>query len=171
MHKEETKEETKIEVIKEQVDKQKLNLSLEDSLRRYFINKEIVSERNEENKLLKEKIEQEFEALEGTEFIIELPSGEFAKVFKKPRIKEVLDKDALANHLQIAKDELKTPWDFSKLAEKFLEEAQKNKEENPEEQSQKKMSRLIVEFTETQTEIQTKISKTKNKPKKKKEKK
>lgn len=163
------KEDTKVEIIKEQDDKQQLTLSLEDTIRRYFINKEIVSERNEENKALKEKIEQEFEALAGTEFIVELPSGEFAKIFKKPRIKEVLDKDSLANHLQIAKDELKTPWDFSKLAEKFLEEAQKNKEKNPQEQSQKKFSRLIVEFTETQTEIQTKISKTKNKPKSKKD--
>ena len=163
------KEETKVEVIKEQDDKQKLNLSLEDSIRRYFINKEIVSERNEENKLLKEKIEQEFEALDGTEFIVELPSGEFAKIFKKPSIKDVLDKDALANHLQIAKDELKTPWDFSKLAEKFLEAAQKEKEKNPDVKDQKTFSRLIVEFTDTVTEMQTKISKTKNKPKTKKE--
>lgn len=165
------KEETKVAVIKEQDDNQQLALSLEDTIRRYFINKEIVSERNEENKLLKEKIEQEFEALEGTELIVELPSGEFAKVFKKPSIKEVLDKDALANHLQIAKDELKTPWDFSKLAEKFLEEARKMKEKNPDAEDQKTFSRLIVEFTETVTEMQTKISKTKNKPKSKKEKK
>lgn len=163
------KEETKVAIIKEEGDNQKLNLSLEDSLRRYFINKEIISERNEENKLLKEKIEQEFDLLEGTEFIIELPSGEFAKVFKKPRVKDVLDKEALANHLAIPKDELKTPWDFSKLAEKFLEEALKNKEENPQEQSKKKMSRLIVEYTDTQTDILTKISKVKNKPKTKKD--
>lgn len=169
MQKEEAKVETMVEVIKEQDEQQKLSLSLEESLRRYFINKEIVSERNEENKLLKEKIEQDFEAMDGTELIVELENGAFAKVFKKPRLKEVLDKEALANHLQIAKDELKTPWDFSKLAEKFLEEALKNKEENPQEQSGKKMSRLIVEFTETQSEMQTKISKLKNKPKAKKE--
>lgn len=154
-------EKTKLEVIEEeQIQGKKLNL--EDSLRKYFSNKDIVKQINEENKLLKEAIEQDFEQMGGTEFIVELSNEQgFAKVFKKPSIKEKLDVEALANHLQISKDELKTPWDFSKLSEKYLQEVEKN-------ERTEKLSRLITLYTDTENQIKTKISKVKKKPKNKK---
>lgn len=125
---------------------------LEQKLVRYFQNKEIAKERNEENKLLFEELEDLFEAVEEQDFVHQLPNGEFAVLTKKPRIREKLDKEALANELQIAKDELKTPFDYSMLTQ------------------QGKLTPKMVS-THTQTEVKVKLTaaKKKRKPKKKKE--
>jgi hypothetical protein len=92
-------------------------LELEDKILRYFQNKEIEKERKEENKLLFEEIEAFFEGLEDVEddLVLPLPNGEFAVLAKKAYVKDVFDKDSLANELLIAKDELKTPFDYSIL--------------------------------------------------------
>src|ERR1700730_8630595 len=88
-------------------------LILEERIQKYFQNKEIAKERNEENKLLFEEIEHFFEELGEDEIIIPLPSGEDAVLTKSANIKDILDKDALAQELLVAKDEIKTPFDFS----------------------------------------------------------
>lgn len=125
---------------------------LEISLMRYFQNKEIVKERNDENKYLKEEIEEYFSRLEDDLIIFQLPSGEYVSVRNSIHQKEVLDRDLLANALQIDKKEMKTPFDFSMLTKQGKLEP-----------------KTISEFTETHTEVRTKMSKTKNKPKEKKE--
>lgn len=155
--------ETNIEVVEEvQIDRSELLRSkLEHDLLKYFQNKEIVKERNEENKLLFENIESYFEALPETEVILQLPNGEWSKLHNRTTLKEVLDKETLAFNLGIDKNELKTPWDFSKLAEKFLKEIEQEERET-------KMSELISDHTTTVPVTKLKLSKSKNKPKEKK---
>lgn len=88
---------------------------IEDLLQRYFQNKEIAKERNEENKLVFEELEQLFQEGGQEEVIVSLANGEHAILSPKYVEKEVLDKDLLADELQVTKDELKTPFDFSML--------------------------------------------------------
>ncbi|WAH37646.1 hypothetical protein [Alicyclobacillus dauci] len=87
-------------------------MKLEDKVLRYFQNKEIAKERNEENKLLLEEIEEMFQETDGEEIVIPLPSGDNAVLTPSIREREVLDKDLLAEEMQVPKDELKTPFDF-----------------------------------------------------------
>jgi hypothetical protein len=87
-------------------------LQLEEKILRYFQNKEIAKERNEENKLLFEEIEEMFQETGEEEMIVPLPSGDNAVLTPQFREKEVLDKDLLAEEMQVPKDELKTPFDF-----------------------------------------------------------
>ena len=127
-------------------------LELEDKILRYFQNKEIERERKEENKLLFEEIEQWFEELDPEEdLVLQLPNGEYAVLAKKAYVKDNFDKDSLANELLIAKDELKTPFDYSILT------------------SQGKLTPdMISKHTTTETIVKVKLSKRKSKPKKKK---
>ncbi|MFC4768221.1 hypothetical protein [Effusibacillus consociatus] len=126
-------------------------LQIEEKILRYFQNKEIANERKEENKTLFEEIEQFFEELEEEEMVFQLPNGEYGVLTKKATIREVLDKEALAHELLIAKDELKTPFDFSMLT------------------SQGKLTPdMISRHTSTETTIKVKLSKRKKKPKMKK---
>ncbi|MGB8957346.1 MAG: hypothetical protein WCC10_18380 [Tumebacillaceae bacterium] len=127
-------------------------LELEDKILRYFQNKEIERERKEENKLLFEEIEQWFEELDAEEdLVLQLPNGEYAVLAKKAYVKDNFDKDSLANELLIAKDELKTPFDYSILT------------------SQGKLTPdMISKHTTTETIVKVKLSKRKSKPKKKK---
>lgn len=89
-----------------------LRLKLEDKVQRYFQNKEIARERNEENKLLFEELEALFQKSGEDELTVLLPSGENAVLSPKFSEREVLDKDLLADEMQVPKDELKTPFDF-----------------------------------------------------------
>jgi len=92
------------------------DLALEDRLLRYFQNKEIIKERREENKLLEEEIEQHFaQSSEGGRLVFELPNGEWAVLEIKSTAYEEFDRDGLACELLVAKDELKTPYDFTVL--------------------------------------------------------
>ena len=126
-------------------------LQMEEKILRYFQNKEIANERKEENKLLFEEIEQFFEQLEEDEMIFQLPNGEYAVLAKKATVRDVLDKETLAHELLIAKDELKTPFDFSMLT------------------SQGKLTPdMISRHTSTETAVRVKLSKRKTKPRKKK---
>ncbi|KEO84682.1 hypothetical protein [Tumebacillus flagellatus] len=128
-------------------------LELEDKILRYFQNKEIEKERKEENKILFEEIEAFFEGMEDVEddLVLPLPNGEFAVLSKKAYVKDIFDKDALANELLIAKDELKTPFDYSILT------------------SQGKLTPdMISKHTSTETIVKIRLSKRKTKPKKKK---
>jgi hypothetical protein len=127
-------------------------LQLEEKILRYFQNKEIEKERKEENKLLFEEIEAFFEDIEDEDdLVLPLPNGEYAVLSKKAYIRDVFDKDALAQELLIAKDELKTPFDYSILT------------------SQGKLTPdMISKHTETVTDIKVKLAKRKSKPKKKK---
>lgn len=134
------------------LEKPKTQSKLETTLLKYFQNKEIAKERTEENKLLYEEIEELFENLGENEFVLPLPNGEFAHLHKKPRIREVLDKDGLAQTLQIAKDEIKTAWDFSMLT-----------------QQGKLTPKMIAEHTSTEVKVKLSASKKKRKPKKKKD--
>lgn len=126
-------------------------MQIEEKILRYFQNKEIANERKEENKVLFEEIEQFFEQLEEEELVYQLPNGEYALLTKKAAIREVLDKDSLANELLIAKDELKTPFDFSMLT------------------SQGKLTPdMISRHTSTDVKVKVRLSKRKTKPKKRK---
>lgn len=95
-----------------------LRLKLEDKVQRYFQNKEIARERNEENKLLFEELEAMFQKSGEDELIVLLPSGENAVLSPKFSEREVLDKDLLAEEMQVPKDELKTPFDFCMFTSK-----------------------------------------------------
>lgn len=125
---------------------------LEDKILRYFQNKEIVKERQEENKILFEEIEAFFQDLDTDEdLVLQLPNGEYAVLSLKAYVKDVFDKDSLAQEMLIAKDELKTPFDYSILT------------------SQGKLSPdMISKHTQTVTEVLVKLSKRKTKPKAKK---
>jgi hypothetical protein len=127
-------------------------LQLEEKILRYFQNKEIERERKEENKLLFEEIEAFYEEFESDEdLVLQLPNGEYAVLSKKAYVKDVFDKEALAQELLIAKDELKTPFDYSILT------------------SQGKLTPdMISKHTQTVTNVKVKLSKRKTKPRAKK---
>lgn len=93
-------------------EQQTLRLKIEERVAKYFQNKEIAKERNEENKLLFEELEDMFQKSGAEEITVTLPNGENAVLSPKIREKEVLDKDLLADEMQVPKDELKTPFDF-----------------------------------------------------------
>lgn len=90
----------------------RLQSKIEEQILKYFQNKEIVSERNEENKMIFEELTYLFEELGEDEFTIALPSGQNAVLSLSIREKEVLDVDMLADEMKVPKDELKTPFDF-----------------------------------------------------------
>jgi hypothetical protein len=90
---------------------------LELAVFKYLQNKEMVKERNEENKILYEDIEDYFRELKEESVIFDLPTGIKIEVKASHSVREVLDKDSLAEEMQISKDDLKTPFDFSKLTE------------------------------------------------------
>ncbi|QQE79058.1 hypothetical protein [Alicyclobacillus sp. SO9] len=109
--------ETTIEAQAEQTEntqesEEQSRLKIEDAVLKYFQNKEMAKERNEENKLLFEELEQLFENMEEDELIIPLPNGDNAVLTPKFREREVLDVEALADEMEVPKDELKTPFDF-----------------------------------------------------------
>lgn len=145
-----------IEVLSEQ-EKHEVSTKLEESIKTYFMNKDIAKERNEENKMLLEDIQAEFDRLNTIEVVIELPDGEYGRIMKKSSFKEVLDKEILALRINevsnneqayITKDDLKTPWDFSMLTKQ-----------------DRITPKLIAECTENLTTMQTKVSRLKRKPK------
>lgn len=131
---------------------QQRKLQMEDKILRYFQNKEIEKERKEENKLLFEEIEQYFQEIDAEEdLVLPLPNGEYAVLSKKAYVRDVFDKEALAQELLIAKDELKTPFDYSILT------------------SQGKLTPdMISKHTQTETNVKIRLSKRKTKPRKKK---
>jgi hypothetical protein len=137
-----------VEQKEDEINSEKAEAKLQTMILKYFQNKEIAKERAEENKRLMEDIEHFFNQGQFDEFVTELPNGEFAKLFNKVTIKEVLDKDGLAESLQISKDEIKTPWDFSMLTKQGKLEP-----------------KTIAEYTETQTNIKLALNKSKKKPK------
>lgn len=95
-----------------------LELKLSDALNEYFQNKDIAKEANERASILKDKIEDYFERIGGMEAVSELKNGTFAKVKESISFKNKLDVDALAEAMQVSKDELKTPFDFSAFTKK-----------------------------------------------------
>lgn len=92
---------------------QTLRLKIEECVLHYFQNKEIAKERTEENKILFEQLAELYEESGEEEIFIPMPNGENAVLSPKFIEKEVLDKDSLADEMQVPKDELKTPFDFS----------------------------------------------------------
>src|SRR5579875_1981731 len=74
----------------------KLQSKLEERILKYFQNKEIARERNEENKLIYEELQELFDELGEDEITIPLPSGENAVLTATIREREVLDVDMLA---------------------------------------------------------------------------
>lgn len=145
-----------VEVMSESEQNETL-MKLEEELKEYFINKEILKERSEEIKVLLEQILIKFDNLNVTEMVVELTDGEFGRILKKPSFKEVLDKEILALRINesssseqayITKDDLKTPWDFSMLTKQ-----------------DRITPKLIAECTENQTTLKTRVSRLKRKPK------
>ena len=100
-------------------------LAIEESVVRYYQNKDINSEKNEENKLLKEEILLTFAKMNVRELVVELPDGKAVIVKNEHKTKETLDKERLvhlvnqnskdANLSYITTDDLKTPFDWSIL--------------------------------------------------------
>lgn len=124
---------------------QELRLKLEERVLRYFQNKEIAKEKSEENKLLFEELEELFQGSGEEEITIPLQSGEFAVLTPRFTEKEVLDKDLLADEMQVPKDELKTPFDFCMFT------------------AQGKLTpAMITKYTSIEREVKMKISKRKN---------
>jgi len=130
--------------VKTEEEEQSLHLKIEDKVLRYFQNKEIAKERIEENKLLFEELEELFQGSGEEKITISLPSGENAVLAPQFREKEVLDKDLLADEMQVPKDELKTPFDFSMFT------------------AQGKLTpAMITKYTTTEHEVKMKITKRK----------
>lgn len=133
--------EEKLNVTEEE---QTRKLKIEEKVLKYFQNKEIAKERNEENKLLFEELAELFEGSGEEEVIIPMPNGENAVLSPTFREREVLDKDMLADELQVPKDELKTPFDFCMFT------------------SQGKLTpAMITKHTTIQREVKMKITKRK----------
>jgi hypothetical protein len=141
---------TEVNVIEQ--DNELAKMQLEEKILRYFQNKEIVKERNEENKILFEEIQQAVNELDSDEpLVMQLPNGEYAILGQKATVKDVFDKDALAQELLVAKDELKTPFDYSMFT------------------AQGKLTPdMISKHTTTETRVNVKLSKRKTKPRNKK---
>lgn len=121
-------------------------------------NKQILRDFKEENDLLKEDIEEMFRESGVNEITVQLSAEEYIVVSPSVVIKESLDKDALAETLQIDKNEMKKPWDFAKLAEKFIESEEFTAEGVT-------MSSFISRYTVEEPVRTTKISKRKHKKK------
>jgi len=86
---------------------------VEELLVKYFQNKEISKERNQENKQIFEDLSLFFDQLGEEELTVPLPDGTDAVLTKQASVKEVLDKSSLAQALLVDKDEIKTPFDYS----------------------------------------------------------
>ena len=117
-----------------------LQLKLQDELKNIFQMQEMVKEMKEKIDISKDVVREIFEKLGGHEVFAELENGGFAKVHQRITIREKLDKDSLANTLKVSKDELKTPFDFSKFTAKG--------DLTP---------KMITEHTETETKTNLKI--------------
>lgn len=122
---------------------------------KYITNREVARERTLENESLIDEIRDLYEQLgfdqDDDDYVIELPSGDYARVSKKPRIREVLNKDELAEELQLSKEDIKTPFDISKLTS-----------------DGKLTPKMISMHTETVIKNNVSVKRLKNKPKKKK---
>lgn len=124
--------------------------NIEEKVLRYFQNKEIIKERQEENGLLKEEIEQLITESDEDELVFQLPNGEYAVLSLKATVKDVFDREGLARELLVVEDELKTFFDVSMFT------------------AQGKLTPdMISKHTTTETQVKPKISKRKTKPRKK----
>lgn len=95
---------------------------LTQTIQKIYSNKEIVKGLNEETKLLIEKAEDLFTESEAAEIVIPLSEDQVVVITPNLKTKSTLDKEALAHALHIDKSDMKTPWDFAKLAEKLAKE-------------------------------------------------
>lgn len=86
----------------------------EDYVKKYLMNNQIAKEYREESSMLKEDVGHLVGKTEVPR-VFELEDGHFAVVKVVEKTKEVLDKEALALHLGIEVDDLKTPLDFVML--------------------------------------------------------
>lgn len=89
--------------------------TLDDMVAQYYRNKEIVKERNDENKMLLEEIMAELNKTPEQVLMTLLPSGEVVEITRDTKVREVLDKEGLAAEAMVDVSELKTPYDFSAL--------------------------------------------------------
>lgn len=145
---------TEVKVTEDQTEKQAAlaKMQLEVKILRYFQNKEIERERKEENKVLFEEIEQYFQDMGLDEdLVLQLPNGEFAILANKAYVKDDFDRASLAQEMLVAKDELKTPFDFSMFTAQG-----------------KLRPDMISKHTTTETVVKVKLSKRKTKPRAKK---
>lgn len=130
-----------------------LETRLADSVAELFQIKEMRKEQKLREEILLDTIRDIHERLGGQEIVIELHNGGFSKIQKRVTVKEKLDKEELAQRIKIAVDELKTPWDFSKLTEKGT-----------------LTPGMIAEHTKPDTKERIAVSRLKKKPKEKKNK-
>ena len=143
---------------KAEISEQENNLlRLEREAREFFIVKDATKEASELNKERKEHIMELYNTLDIPRLIIKTEDNEWIVVEEKVTQKDVLDIEALllaANKdlgpkdIMLDKDELKTPWDYAKLAEKGRITAE-----------------MIAKCTYLDTQKKVQIRKTKRKPK------
>ena len=130
-----------------------LETKLADALAEIFQIKEMRKEQKDREEVLMDVVRELYERLGGQERIAELHNGIFAKVQKRVTVKDKLDKEELSQRIKIDVDELKTPWDFSKLTEKGV-----------------LTPGMIAEHTKPDTKERITVTKLKKKPKEKKKK-
>lgn len=133
-------------IFKAQLDLQKA----EQYVKKYLMNNEVAKEYREENSMLKEDVGHLIGKTEAPR-VFELEDGHFAVIKVIEKSKDVLDKEALALHLGIDKDELKTPLDFVMLTKQG-----------------KLMPETIKAFMFPKPTLQVSIRKTKSNPLKRK---
>lgn len=126
---------------------------VEQYIVKHIQNNEISKERKDENEMLKEDIGNTLgPSIYPT--VVELPDGQFGVVKVIEKKKQTLDKEALAQHVGIDKDEIKTPYDYAKLVEKGIISAE-----------------MIQGFMVEKAKLQVSIRKSKTNPLKNKNKK
>lgn len=154
--KEKTKEDVQQEMkeeMQEEMQRGVLIHKMEQAFLRMYQLTDIIKEYNEEKKMLKEDIHNYFLQLNLNENEeLDIPLGEefIIKLKEIEKKTQKLDKDALSQHVNIPKEEFKSPWDFAKLAE-----------------DKKLASTTITDFTFEEKQRKLKMSK-KKKPKGKK---
>lgn len=147
-----------VEVVAEEVDMEAdatltLETKLADTVAEIFQIKDMKKEWKEREEVLMDVVRDLYERLGGQERISELHNGGFAKIQKRVSVKDKLDKEELAQRIKIDVDELKTPWDFSKLTEKGT-----------------LTPGMIAEHTKPDTKERIAVTRLKKKPKEKKNK-
>lgn len=126
-------------------------MDIEEKMLRYYQNKEIIAERKAENELLLFEIQEQFLQTQEDQLAFQLPNGEYAVLARKAFIRDVLNRDALANEMLVAKDELRTPFDYSLHT--------KQGRLSPD---------MISRHTTTETEVKVKLYRRKRKPRSRK---
>lgn len=128
------------------------SVDFEEKVQEWLRLKERRKADKEQMDLLAEEIEEHAkQSMEDGVLVVELPDGMYAVIRSKAHVTAELDREGLANELLVAKDELKTPFDFSYLTKKGRLDP-----------------KMIEQHTHNRTEIKFKITKRQTRPRRKK---